>query len=76
MAAALDHQAQVILAGKIHSLGDVLSISSHDRVNARFGRPRIDPCQGLCEPRLIADVIWISDVLHETFGVSAFRISL
>ncbi len=65
VAAALDHQAQVIFAGKIHRRGNVLGISCRDRVNAWLGGPRVDPSQGLREPRLIADVIRISDVFQE-----------
>ncbi len=73
--AALDHQAQVIFAGKIHGLSNVMGISCRDRVNAWFGSPGIDPSQGLREPRLIADVLWISQVLRETLGCGACRIS-
>ena len=74
VAAALDHQAQVIFAGKIHGLSDVMGISCRDRVNARFGSPCVDPSQGLRESRLIADVIWIFQVLRETLGGGACRI--
>ena len=71
VAAALDHQAQVIFAGKIHGLSNVMGISCRDRVNAWFGGPCVDPSQGLREPRLIADVIWISQVLREKLGCGA-----
>src|ERR1035441_1283642 len=74
VAAAFDHQAQVILAGKIHGLSNVMGSSCRDRVNAWFGSPSVNPSQGLRESRLIADVIWISDVLPETLGCGAFGI--
>ena len=76
VAAALDHQAQVIFAGKIHRLGDVVGISCRDRINARLGRPCVDPSQGLSKSGLIADVIWISQVFEEQLGGGAGRIVL
>src|SRR6266446_1042760 len=75
VATALDHQAQVIFTGKIHGLSNVMGISRRDRVNAWFGGPCVHPSQGLREPRLIADVIWIPDVLREQLGCGARRIS-
>ena len=74
VAAALDHQAQVIFAGKIHRLGNVMGISCRDGVNAWFGSPCVDPSQGLREPGLIADVVWIFQVLREKLGRGARRI--
>src|SRR5271166_5874918 len=76
VAAALDHQAQVIFAGEIHSLSDVMGISCRDRVDAWFGGPGVHPSQGLGQPRLIADIIWISQVLREKLGCSARGIGL
>ena len=74
VAAALDHQAQIIFARKIHRRSDVVGISCRDRVYARLGSPRIDPSQGLREPGLIADVVRISQVLREALGCGACRI--
>ncbi len=74
VAAALNHQAQVICTGEIHGLGDVMRISCSDRVNAWFGGPCVDPSQGLREPGLIADVIWIFE-LREKLGCVDLRIS-
>ena len=64
VAAALDHEAQVIFAGKIYRRGNVLGISCRDRVDAWLGSPRVDPSQGLREPGLIADVVRIFQVLR------------
>src|ERR1700730_14366805 len=75
VATALDDQAQVIFACKIHGLSNVLRISCCDGVNAWFGGPCVDPSQRLREPRLIADVIWIFQVLRETLGCGTPRIS-
>src|SRR5271167_1188907 len=75
VAAALDHQAQVIFAGKIHGLSNVMGISCRDRVNAWLGSPCVDPSQGLRKAWLVADIIWISKVLPETLGRGARRIS-
>jgi hypothetical protein len=75
VAAALDHQAKVMVAGKIHGRGNVLGISCRDGVNAWFGGPCIDPSQGLREPRLIADVVGILQVLRETLRCVSRRIS-
>ena len=47
--AALHHQAQVIFAGEIHRLGDVVGISSGDRVDARLSGPGVEPSEGLRE---------------------------
>src|SRR5215813_6797733 len=74
VAAALDHQAQVIFARKIHGLGNVVGISCSDCVNAWFGSPCIDPSQGLRESRLIANEIWISQILGELLGCGTRRI--
>ena len=71
VAAALDRQAQVIFAGKIHRRGNVLRIPRRDRVNAGLGGPRIDPSQGLREPGLVADVIWILQILRVSVAAAA-----
>jgi len=63
--AALNYQAQVIVARKVHGLSNILGISCRDCVNTWFGRPRVDPSQGLREPGLIADEIWISQIVGE-----------
>jgi hypothetical protein len=76
VSAAFHHQPQVILAGKIHGLGNVVGISCRDRVDAWPGRPCVDPSQGLCESGVIADMIWVSQTLQETPGCSPRLISL
>src|SRR5690242_18980770 len=75
MAAAFHHQAQVIIARKVYRCRDVMSIACGNCVNAWFGSPCIDPSQGLCESRLIADIIWIFQVLPQPLGGGTRRIS-
>jgi hypothetical protein len=74
MAAAFHHQPQIMFTSKIYRCCDVLRIPCRDRVHAWLGSPRIDPSQGLREPRLIADVKGISQILCETLGSDTARI--
>jgi hypothetical protein len=68
MAAALDHQAQVVPAGEIDGRGDVLGVPRRDRVDAWLGSPRVDPSKALRKARRIADVVRIPDVFQQLLG--------
>ena len=74
VAAAFNHEAQVVVAGEIDGLGNVVSISRGDCVRAGLGSPRIDPSQGLRESGLIADVVRIFQILQQEFGGGAVGI--
>ena len=76
VAAAFDRETQVIFACEIHSRGNVLGVARRDRIHAGLRSPRIDPSQGFCEPRRIADEVGIFEVLREFLGGVAIRIGL
>ena len=50
VAAALDDQAQVVLAREVDRGDDIGGVARGDRVDARLRRPGIDPAEGLGEP--------------------------
>ena len=57
MAAALDDQAEIVLAGEIDGRDDVAPGFGGYGIDARSRHPGVDPTDGLRPGRLIADII-------------------
>src|SRR5215470_5031792 len=57
VAAALDDQPHIVLAGNVDGSDDIFSSPSCHCVDARLRRPGVDPARGLGQGDLIADVV-------------------
>ncbi len=74
MSTAFHDEAQIVIPRKIHGSSDVVGVSRGDCVHARLGGPRVDPSQRLREPRFVADVVRVLQILEDTLGSAASRI--
>ena len=73
VAAALDDQAQIVLAGEVDRGDDVRSRAGRHRVGARPRRPGVDPAEGLRQPDLVAEVVGILQALEDPRARGALR---
>ena len=74
VAAALDDQAQIVVAGEIDRGDDVRRGLGGDGIDARRRRPRIDPAGGLRRAGLVANVVRISQVLQHVLAGCAVNV--
>src|ERR1035438_3744094 len=54
----------MVFTSEIHGCGDIVGVSGGNRINARLGRPRIRPSQGLRDAGLVANVERIVEILE------------
>src|SRR5215471_12100623 len=74
VAAALDDQPHIVLAGKVDGSDDIFRSPSRHRIDARLRRPGVDPARGLRQRDLIADVVRILQLAEDVAaGPSARR---
>src|ERR1700728_1395457 len=72
MAAAFDHEAQIVFARKVHRSGNIIGISRCDSVNTWLGGPCVNPTQSLREAGLVADVVGVLQTFQNFLAIGAF----
>ena len=66
VAAALDDQPQIVLAGEIDRGDDVVGRTGGHRIDARLRRPGVDPAERLRQADFVAEIVrvlqWLEDL--------------
>ena len=65
MSGALDRDAQMIFSREVQRCDNISCIPCFDGVDAWLCGPGIDPASRLRETKIIADKVWMSDLLEE-----------
>jgi hypothetical protein len=73
VAAAFDHQAQIVVAREIDRRDHVRGRFRRHRVDTRLKRPGVDPAGRLSQPELIADGVGILQPLEQLAAGGAVR---
>lgn len=73
MAAAFDHQAQIVLAREVDRGDHIRGRFRGNRVDARLKGPGVDPAGRLSQPDLITDGIGVFQLLEQLAARGAIR---